>query len=215
VEGRLEIELQRTARSLHDEVQQQLALVTLSLDDLRRSAPSALAPHIAHTLRQIDEVAEHVRSLSRDLRPRVLDELGLVPALERLARGCERRHGLGVVVFARSIGRLPPEVETVLYRTAQEALANATRHGAATHAEVRVERSHDVVRLMAHDDGRGFEPTRPASAADPGRGLARLQARLERLEGALHVESGPGRGTRVTATIPLAADDERSTPAVA
>ncbi len=199
---RLENELQRVAHSLHDEVQQQLVLVSLSLDDLRRSAPSTLAPRIEHTLRQIDEVSDRVRTLSHELRPRVLDDLGLVPALELLAQGMARRHHVRIDIHGSAGGRLPPAVETALYRVAQEGLQNAARHAGAGHIEIRLERLRDRLRFMLHDDGRGFDTIDVARRASGSLGLIGMRERVQGVGGALHIESSPGQGTRITALVP-------------
>jgi signal transduction histidine kinase len=191
------------AHSLHDEVQQQLVLVSLSLDDLRRSAPSVLAPRIEHTLRQIDEVSDRVRTLSHELRPRVLDDLGLVPALELLAQGMARRHHVRIDILGSAGGRLKPAVETALYRVAQEGLQNVVRHAAAERIEIRLERTHDRLRFMVHDDGRGFDPLDVARRANAGLGLIGMRERVQGVGGALHVESSPGQGTRLTALVPV------------
>lgn len=202
-------ELQRVARALHDEVQQQLVLVALSLDDLRRSAPAALAPRIEYTLRQIDEVSDRVRTLSHELRPRVLDDLGLMAALDALANGVARRHGLAIAVAGSTGGRVAAAAETALYRVAQEALANVVRHAAATRADLRVERGPGRLRLTVQDDGRGVDPDRAGAGERAGLGLRGMQERLATLGGVLCVESRPGEGTRVGAVVPVPDAEER------
>ena len=104
------------------------------------------------------------------------------------------------------------KVETALYRVAQESLLNAARHAAASHVEMRLERLHDRLRFMIHDDGRGFEPAEVARGDGAGLGLIGMRDRVQGVGGALHIESSPARGTRITALVPVGEADGHDVP---
>src|SRR5262249_11124771 len=170
------------------------------LDDLRRITAGAL---------------DEVRRLARGLRPSVLDDLGLGPALERYAEDYARAHGVPVTGRAPALaGRLPEEVETTLYRVAQEALTNTARHAAARHVSVTAERTPDAVELVVTDDGRGFDSSAILGGRAAGRhlGLAGMRERAGLLNGTVAVESRPGHGTTVRVRVPLAGEKHGEDP---
>src|SRR5262249_42880852 len=152
----------------------------------------------------LDGIELELRRLSHELRPTILDDLGLVPALHFLADGMAKRAGLRVEVRGSTQGRLPAAVETVLYRIVQEAGANAVRH--AHPARVRIELAHAprAVRCSVADDGVGFDA---GAVLAPGRGsglgLLGIRERLDSVSGNLQIASAPGRGTTVRVAIPL------------
>jgi signal transduction histidine kinase len=159
---------------------------------------------IGEALEQLSEQIASLRALITDLRPAVLDDFGVVGALETLAQRMSRQ---GVEVdldleLAWETGRTPvrhtPELEIAIYRIVQESLNNAVRHGAATKAVVEVLEDDAVVRLVVRDNGAGFDP----SARTAGFGVLGMRERAQLLDGDLHVESAPGEGTTVTATLP-------------
>jgi signal transduction histidine kinase len=153
---------------------------------------------LAPVLARLGEATERVRDLARELRPAALDELGLRPALDLLARGMSRRGRLAVEVEGSSGGRLEPEHELALYRVAQQALTNVVRHSRARRARVALRRAGRELTLEVRDDGVGFDPgTQP-----PGLGLVGMRERAQRLGGRLTVVSSPGCGTVVTAEVP-------------
>jgi signal transduction histidine kinase len=139
---RLENELRRIAHSLHDEVQQLLVAVYIGLEEIRDELPAEKAEPLSGILRQVDGIAEHVRTIAHELRPTILDHVGLMAALQLLADGVSRRHGLQVSI-AGSVGRrrLEPRVELAFYRIAQEGLTNVVRHARARHAVIRLHRT--------------------------------------------------------------------------
>jgi signal transduction histidine kinase len=164
-------------------------------------------PEGAGTLREVhallDRVETQLRRLSRELRPTILDDLGLAPALEWLAQGVADRTGLPITVVALS-DRLPPEVETAAYRIVQEALTNVVRHARASKVQVEVRRDDSTVRAVIRDDGQGFDVAATlARRGDRGLGLIGMRERVEALGGKLSIESSPGRGTEVSLTIPV------------
>lgn len=186
----------RISRDLHDQIGQALTGLLLgldaALDDPDRKAIERLKELTSATLAD-------VRRIALDLRPSVLDELGLEPAVRRFARDVHERYGLAVHV-AVHLPRLSSQVETVLYRVTQEALTNVVRHAAARTASVVATAGERQIQLVVEDDGQGFD--RSALAPSDEIGLAGMQERLELLGGILDIESTPGKGTTVYARVP-------------
>ena len=141
--------------------------------------------------------------MAHTMHPRVLDDLGLVAALQWLSRQTAGPAALDVHVVADCDGSaIPAPLASVLYRVAQEALRNVGRHAAAAHAEVTLCSEGGVATLEVSDDGEGFD-VRGAEERRPGMGLFSMRERVALVNGHLVVESAPGRGTRVVATVPL------------
>jgi len=190
---RLEEESKRIAHTLHDEAAQLLASVHIALDGMSRDLPPSARSRL-----------EEIRGLSHELRPTMLDDLGLVPALQFLAEGVAKRTGLSVAVSGSTHGRLPPAVETALYRITQEALTNAVRHAHPAHVKIQLQREARAVRCSIADDGVGFDVAAVlAHRGGPGLGLVGIRERLDALRGSLQIASTPGRGTRVHVAIPV------------
>lgn len=197
-----EEEARRIAHELHDEAGQLLASVHIALDNLAQQVPGQ-----AGTVRDLhgllDRVEGQLRRLSRELRPTILDDLGLAPAVEWLAQGVAQRTGLTVTVEA-PIDRLPSPVETALYRVIQEALTNATRHARAAKIEIKVWEEDSTIHATVRDDGEGFDVEGAlARRGERGLGLIGIRERVEALGGQCVIGSAPGKGTRVSITIPL------------
>jgi signal transduction histidine kinase len=186
----------RISRDLHDQIGQALTGLLLGLDaSIERPDPKELA-----RLKELTSATlADVRRIALDLRPSVLDELGLEAAVRRFARDLHERHGLAVQV-AIHLPRLAGQVETVLYRVVQEALTNVVRHARAASVSVVATVSPRQVQLVVEDDGAGFDPDALAPADQVG--LVGMQERLELLGGSLNVESAPGAGTTLYARIP-------------
>jgi PAS domain S-box-containing protein len=199
-----EDEAKRIAHALHDEAGQLLVAVRLELDDLARTLPGGDAARMARTRALLDQIEEQLRRLSHELRPMILDDLGLAPALRFLAEGIGRRSGLAVVVESSVGERLPPLVETAVYRIVQEALTNVARHAAAARVDVRLSRDARALLCSVADDGRGFDvdPTL-ARRGSESLGLVGMRERADALGGTLEIGSAPGQGTRIQVTIPL------------
>ena len=196
--------VRRIAYELHDTAGQLLATVHFALDAAARrlgpSAGNALVP----VRTRLEEVELELRRLSHELRPTLLDHLGLLPALRELAHGVSKRSGIAIQVEDGTTERLPAAIETALYRIAQEAFTNATRHSHATRVEVRVAREASAVHCTITDNGVGFERVALDGArAGPGLGLAGMAERLSPLAGSLRIETSPGRGVRLDIHIPL------------
>ncbi len=195
-----EQERRAIARELHDEIGQSLSGILL---DVGKAARAGGSPEVQVQLHAIAERAERtvdsVRRLALSLRPSMLDDLGLVAALEWQAREVGQRSGLDVQVQAEdSAGDLPEAHRTCIYRVAQEALQNCARHASARHVRVGLERAVSVVILRVEDDGKGFAANRTR-----GLGLLGMEERAAQLSGRVRVQSEPGHGTCVTAEIPL------------
>ena len=201
---RLEEEAKRIAHTLHDEAAQLLASVHVALDALARDLPQSVRSRLEEVRGLLDRIEGELRTLSHELRPTMLDDLGLVPALQFLAEGVAKRTGLSVEVRGSTHGRLPPAVETALYRIAQEALTNAVRHAHPAHVKIQVQREARAVRCSVADDGVGFDAaTALAQRGGPGLGLVGIRERLDPLRGSLQITSSPGCGTRVHVAVPL------------
>ena len=197
-----ESERRRLARELHDETGQALTSILLGLKSIR-AAPNAEAAEIAEReLRDLVVGAlQDVRSLAVELRPSSLDDFGLVPALERLAATLEQQSEVHVALQeSLSEERLPPEVETVVYRFVQEALTNVVKHAEAGNVSIMLGRRDGGVSALVEDDGRGFRPNEVRTDA---LGLVGMRERLALLGGTLAIESTPAKGTALIAYVPL------------
>ena len=202
----LEAESRRIAHALHDEAGPLLVAAHMALADLERRAPATSSAAVDTVRARLDDLEDQLRRLSHELRPSVLDDLGLVPALRFLAEGVALRTGLRIEVVGDTTGRLPLPVETALYRIAQEAMLNAGKHARASRATVRLAQEPRRVECTVVDDGIGF-----AAGGDgariPGRGLGLLgiRRRLEALGGTLRIRPASGGGTELHVSVPLEA----------
>jgi signal transduction histidine kinase len=203
-----EEERRRIARELHDEIGQSLTAVRINL---QRAMSSAEVPTILPYLKEsdglVDRVLQQVRHLSLDLRPAVLDDLGLVAAVRwSLDRTCRRAGLLGQVAADPPEILLPSEIATACFRIVQEALTNVVRHAGAHRVDIALTRSGDHLELVVRDDGRGFDVAAERQSALRGGnlGLLGMQERVALLSGRLEIESTPGQGTTVVVRLPLA-----------
>ena len=194
----------RIARELHDETGSALTSVLLGLAAIEGAATLRGARHASATLRETARSAlESVGRLAFALRPAVLDEFGLVPALRGLGGGLEELGGPKVAfeIDLPAGVRLPAELETSLFRITQEALTNVVKHADATTARVILIYQKRTLLLAVEDDGRGFSP---AHATQGGFGLVGVRERVASLNGALDIQSRSGAGSRLTIEVPLA-----------
>jgi signal transduction histidine kinase len=196
----------RWARELHDETLQDIGALRVSLTTSLQATDESLRPAVAQAVERLADMSGALRGLIADLRPAVLDQLGVAPALDAMVQRLADQDALDVDLQAdlayeggRSEGRLAPTLEVTLYRVVQEALNNVIKHAGTDHAEVRIAESGDEVELEVRDEGRGFDP----SAATEGFGLTGLRERVEQLGGTVEIASGPARGTVVHARIPV------------
>lgn len=198
----LEEEAKRIAHVLHDEAAQMLATVYLELSDMSRDAPDAIMDHVKRITAHLDTVREQLRRLSHELRPPILDQLGLLPALQFLGDGYRKRTELEVTVSGSVSGRFHPEIETAFYRAVQEALNNVVRHAQATKVDVRLWVRKGTMHCTIKDNGVGFEPTDDDGKLH-GLGLLGIRERVSALHGSLALKSAKGKGTELHISIPL------------
>ncbi|MFC2001342.1 sensor histidine kinase, partial [Chloroflexota bacterium] len=204
-----EEERRRIARELHDETVQSLASLVLDIEAMSKDE-SRLSKESILRLEQLKDktrsIMKEVRRYSHELRPDILDKLGLIPALELLTAELnkERMIKAGIEVIG-SEQRLSSEAELVLFRITQEAVRNVWRHSQAKEAVVRVEFKPNKVKLTVTDNGTGFKvPGELVQFASEGKlGLCGMQERIRLLGGRLSVESQSGKGTTITAEIEL------------
>jgi signal transduction histidine kinase len=204
-----EQERAHVARDLHDGVGQHLTALLVGLRAVEDAADAAASRARARELREIAALAhEEIRSLARRLRPAVLEELGLVSALERLCADFERIHDVKVSLRCHgpAIQRIDAAAEEALYRIAQEALSNVARHAAASEVEVELRQDARSTTLSVRDDGRGFEAEEAGAGArrEGGFGLASIRERARALGGEFVVRSRAGQGTRLEVRLPTA-----------
>jgi len=197
----LEAEVQRIAHALHDEAGQLLASVHILLADIAAELPNGARRRFDDVERLLRDVEVQLRNFSHELRPTVLDNLGLVAALEFLAEKVTRRTGLSISVSAESQRRLPAAVETALYRIVQEALNNTVKHAQARTAVIELQLAPTKVTCSVRDDGRGFAV--PTNGASQGLGLIGIRERLNALGGGLRIVTKPQQGSTLVADIPL------------
>lgn len=212
------VEIQETerrfiARELHDHAGQTLTSLILGLGALEREADNTqnVRTRAAELKSMTDNVLEDLHRLAIKLRPASLDHLGLVPALEQLIKSFT--HSTTLRIRFKAVGiceddRLPQEMETSLYRIAQEALTNVIRHAGARHADVVVEQRGDMARILIEDDGKGFDMEHPETGGHLG--LLGMQERAQMLGGKLTVESVPGKGTTLVVEVPFANSNHTS-----
>lgn len=199
-----EDERRRLARELHDEVGQLLTGFKLQLEGVCRRRPEAAAD-LAPVLDGVKDLIGRTRDLSLDLRPAILDDFGLVPALLWLIGRFREHTGIAVRFDHSGLdGRLPGAIETCAYRIIQEALTNVARHAGVTQAIASAVRRGATVELTISDQGRGFDA---ASAGRHSTGLAGMAERARLTGGRFTIESDPGQGTHVRATLPLGEDE--------
>jgi PAS domain S-box-containing protein len=201
--ARMEEEARRIAHALHDEAGQLLASVYLAVTEIANELPTPARERIEQLSGLLDQVAEQLRCLSHELRPLILDDLGLVPALKFLAQGVSKRTGLDVTIEASIERRLPPSVETALYRILQETLTNVSKHAQAGHVSVRFQHDARTISCSIEDDGIGFDPSHVCPRDKAGLGLIGIRERLAALGGVLSITTGLGLGTTLEMKIPL------------
>lgn len=198
-----EDERRAIARELHDQVGQMLTGLKLQLEAVKSGNGAAAHEKLSEATATVADIMQHVRELTQLYRPRVLDDLGLQPALEWHAKQFERQVGIAIALdLTLPEGRLPGELETVIFRVTQEALTNIARHAGCKTANVTVTHDPESLLLEITDRGRGFELA-PVLARRDSLGLAGLRERVQLAGGKLEIVSRPGEGTRLHAEFPL------------
>lgn len=199
-----EEERKRIARELHDDTAQALTSVLVRLRLLERSAgDERLRAGITELRDLTGDTLEGVRRMAIDLRPPMLDDLGLEAALQAFVQDFSHRWPVKAKLTGGRLGRLPSDVELVLYRIVQEALSNVAKHASASRVEARLTRRGRSLRLVIEDDGCGFDVEAAKSSRSSGLGLFGMEERLALIGGSVLVESAVGRGTRISVEAPL------------
>lgn len=200
-----EEERKRLSRELHDGTAQAITSILLALSTIKRSRD------MDEVMRRVEEaeaitnnVAEEIRRMSLELRPLMLDELGLVPALQWYTRQSRKVMKTDLEFHSKGLKeRLPSTIEIALYRLVQEAITNIAKHAEAKHASVTLEGHDHSVVVTIEDDGQGFDLQNTMRARERGLGLFGMQERVSVVGGTLKIDSQPGAGTRIVAEIPL------------
>ncbi len=205
-----EKERKRISLELHDEMGQALTAVELELAAIEKELPSSLAPTIRERLAEtrsiVDQASEQIRELSLDLRPSMLDDLGLVPTLRWHLNRFSKRTNVEVKFEAIDLDeRLGSDVETVLYRVVQEAINNVSKHAEARKVIVRLQREGEAIAAYVEDDGKGFDANEilVGGAPESGVGVLGMRERVVILGGQFNIQSHRGRGTQISVEIPL------------
>jgi signal transduction histidine kinase len=196
-----EDERRTLARELHDDVGQALTALRVELTMMQRAPdfPARLQESIEGARNIAEETLRTIRDLSHLLHPALLDDLGLIPALEWQLKTYSARHGIAThLVHERTAGRLAQELETAVYRIVQEALTNVAKHARATTCHVYLQGLAHSVLVTIEDNGSGFDPV----DAGRGLGLISIRERATQLGGTVRIESAPGRGTRLLLELP-------------
>jgi two-component system, NarL family, sensor histidine kinase DegS len=203
-----EEERKRISRDLHDDVSPDLIILIQKLDKLASAQRLKLATvkeNLEDIRGQAVKALEGLRATAQGLRPRIIDDLGLVAALEWIAEELERDQHIRTKVETRNMDKaLPPETQILLFRIAQEALNNIRKHARASIVIIRAEGGEKNVKMTVTDDGQGFEaPKKIEGMVSAGRlGLMGMHERAKLLNGSLQIKSTPGKGTVITVTLP-------------
>jgi two-component system sensor histidine kinase UhpB len=199
-----EAERYRLARELHDEAAQSLTTLLVYIRLLERAKnPDEAQRHVQELRELTSRALEDVRRVAVDLRPTILDDLGLMAALEWRIDELNKLNGVQAEITTEGMDRrLPRDVELVLYRVGQEALSNVHRHAGARAVKVSLRRAGALCMLRVADDGGGFDPLQVEQQAGHGLGLVGMRERVAMVGGELEVTSQPGGGTQIVARIP-------------
>ncbi len=202
-----EDERKKISRELHDVIAQTLTGINIRLATLKREASlntKGLDRNIARTQRLVEKSVNIVHQFARELRPAVLDDLGLIPALHSFMKLFTTRTGVRTRLTAfAGVEQLDTARRTVLYRVAQEALTNVGRHAQASRVEVSIKKLPEGICMKIKDDGKSFQVDRLLHGRGSKRlGLLGMRERLEMVGGRFEIESMPGKGTTITAQIP-------------
>jgi two-component system CheB/CheR fusion protein len=202
-----EQERSRISRELHDEVGQQISALMLSLKELESAEPG---PELQSKLKSLrtttEQVAREIHQLAFELRPVALDELGLSRALGSYLDGWVARTGIAIDFVSAGLDerRLPPQIETVVYRIVQEAMNNVYKHASAKSVSISIERRSDYLLGIVEDDGVSFDPEGPSGEGEPPRiGIAGMRERAALVGGDLTIDARPGHGTTVRVRLPI------------
>jgi signal transduction histidine kinase len=205
-----EEERKSISRELHDEIGQMLTGLKMelaNLEEFRNFPGDEFGKHLAETKALTEQTMRSVRDLAMGLRPSMLDDLGLEPALRWQAREFSRRSSIPVSIEAEGdLGHLAESVRTCIYRVVQESLTNCARHAQASNVQITVQGKKDGIRLTVQDDGKGFDPD---NVSGGGLGLIGMEERIKKLGGTLAISSQnpkEPRGTVLKVELPYIAE---------
>jgi signal transduction histidine kinase len=201
-----ESERRRIARELHDEIGQVITAAQLNLRLLQqRPEAAALLPHLEENIVMLGQVLNDVRDLSLDLRPSMLDDMGLAAAIEWYTKQQARRVQMRAVVNTESVAetQLDPALETVCFRLAQEAVTNIVRHARATEINLELRLEDDRLHLLVRDDGMGFDVAATRRSGSASLGLLGMEERAALVGGQIEFRSAPGQGAEIRASFPV------------
>ena len=209
----LEERARHIAHELHDEASQLLVSVHIAIDGLAQTLPASGQQTVTEIKQLIEQIESELRRLSHELRPTILDDLGLIPALEFLAQGVSKRFGIRITVEGETGGRLPAQVEVALYRITQEALNNITKHAGANYVAVRLQKEDNKIHLTVTDDGSGFDVQSVlGQKGRSGLGLIGIRERVIPLRGECIINSSLGKGTEISVLVPSEGKDAYTYP---
>ena len=204
VVGAQEDERKRIARELHDDTSQSLAVLAMALDSAMATLKSGGVPRLEEAKALAVRTIEEVHRMILDLRPSVLDDLGLLSAIRWYAERHLAPRGISVrCEFEAQDRRLPAAFETAVFRVCQEAMSNIARHAQAESVLIQVSESGDVLHIEIEDDGKGFDPENVSRAHRRPFGLMGIRERVDILGGKVRIDSAPGKGTRLHIDVPF------------
>lgn len=203
----IEVERRQTAHELHDGIGQQLSLLISGLRSAHESISEPAVASRCHDLQKLAQTAlTEVKRIARGLRPSLLDDLGLVAAVEKVVRDFGEHTSVEITLQASTLVgiRLPDTVETAVFRIFQEALTNAICHAEASQVKIELQYATNQITLAICDDGRGFDPGMKSAKAMDGShlGLSGIRERAALLGGRFSLDTSPGRGCRIVVTLP-------------
>jgi len=200
-----ENERRRIARDLHDDICQRLALLSMELDQANRSAnesPDTTKQRLRDIRKHCSEIAGDVQSLSHELHSARLDYLGIVAAISGFCHEFSKQHEVSIEFTDSDVpSDLPREISLCLFRVTQEALHNAVKYSGVNEYQVELTATAEEIQLGVSDAGLGFDAE--VAKGNRGLGLVSMQERVHLVHGSLHVESQPGKGTKILAVVPL------------
>ncbi len=204
IQEKIEEERQRIAKDLHDSVGQNLSLTRILIHKIETGNGSVKKEDYNKVNGLVDDVIKEIRKISYDLKPRVLDEMGLAPALTALCSDISEQTGLQIITDIKETdSRLDTKLEINLYRIAQEALNNVIKHAEATSIFIIFKRVNNSIRLSIIDNGKGFDEDEIKRLKPNSLGLMNIRQRVESLDGTFTLESNPNEGTVITVEIPF------------
>ena len=200
-----EDERRRLSHELHDDMNQRLAVLALQIQSAQNSLPESdpIQKTLQHVNEQVASLSDNVRNLAHQLHPSILDDLGLVVALQSFIKDFAKWENIAVFFQPRNVPpHLHRDIALCVYRVTQECLRNVAKHAQATHVSVEVTGSESGLQLMITDNGKGFSPGAVRSGTH-GLGLIGMKERIRSVQGTFHVETSAGQGTTITVWIPL------------